>query len=270
MINITDAKVLVVDDAKTIRMMVVGFLRDLGVKEVMDVADGKAAINILAKAKFDLVICDWYMPELTGIDVIRKVKAADPMNAPPFIMITTEKQYDSVKEAMAFGIDEYLVKPFNAEQLCDKVKRVLSQRQQLGSSLNGLSMLLVEDSRSVRLLLKQMLTNLGAEEIYEAESVNQSLGILDEHEDLDVVVCDWNMPETNGLEFLEMLRDSKKTDHLAYVMVSSESKEEKVKAAVKSGVDEYLMKPFQPTEISKKILRAIQRRKATLQKNFRR
>lgn len=270
MVNVTHARILVVDDAKTIRMMVVGFLRELGVKEVIDVEDGKAALNVMGSNKFDLVICDWYMPELTGIELIRKVKAQDALSAPPFLMITTEKQCASVKEAMAFGVDEYLVKPFNAEQLCKKVKNVLNQRQQLSSSLEGLSMLLVEDSRSVRLLLKQMLTNLGAEDVYEADSVKESLGLLEEHKDLDVIVCDWNMPETNGLEFLKMLRENKKTDHLAYVMVSSESKEAKVKAAVQSGVDEYLMKPFQPTEISKKILRAIQRRKASLHKNFRR
>ena len=268
--NIKDTKILVVDDAKTIRQMVKGFLNDLGIHSITEAEDGKQALSILKQTTVDLVICDWYMPEMSGIELIRSVRAKDPLTAPPFIMITTEKQCDAVKEAMAFGVDEYLVKPFSANQLFDKVKRVVTRKQKLRHSLQNLSLLLVDDSKSVRLLLHQMLDNLGADKIIEAESVDASWELLKEHDDVDVVVCDWNMPGTNGLEFLEMLRSNKTTDHMAYVRISSESKEDKVKTAVKSGVDEYLMKPFQPSEISKKILRATQRRKSSLTKNFRR
>jgi len=118
--------VLVVDDFATMRRIVKGVLKDLGFKNVIEAENGKAALSELKKEEIGLIISDWNMPEMTGIDLLKAVRAHDQYKELPFIMVTAEGQKDNVIEAVKAGVTNYIVKPFTPETLRQKLEAVFN------------------------------------------------------------------------------------------------------------------------------------------------
>ncbi len=119
-------KVLVVDDFATMRRIVKGVLKELGFKNVIEAENGKAALSELKKEEIGLVISDWNMPEMTGIDLLKAVRANDQYKELPFIMVTAEGQKNNVIEAVKAGVTNYIVKPFTPETLRQKLEAVFN------------------------------------------------------------------------------------------------------------------------------------------------
>ena len=117
--------VLVVDDFETMRRIVKSSLKKLGFSNVIEAEDGKVALRKLEKEKIGLIISDWIMPNMTGIELLRAVRSDDRFKEIPFIMLTTEGKKQDVIEAVNAGVSNYIVKPFNPDTLYDKIKKVL-------------------------------------------------------------------------------------------------------------------------------------------------
>ena len=123
--NVPDMKVLVVDDFRTAREMMRYSLRELGFRDITLAADGAEAINLIKSTKFDLIMCDWFMPKVQGIDVLRTVRE-DPINKDvTFVLATATSAEDCIKEAAAAKVSNYIMKPFTVETLRDKLARAL-------------------------------------------------------------------------------------------------------------------------------------------------
>ncbi len=116
-------KALVVDDSLTIRRIVVKALGLVGITEAAEAGDGTEALRALAGDKFDLILLDWNMPKMSGIDTLRALRQAG--QKVPVIMVTTEAEKSRVIEAIKTGANDYLIKPFSPDQLAAKVKSVL-------------------------------------------------------------------------------------------------------------------------------------------------
>ena len=115
-------KALVVDDSKAIRMILSRTLRELGF-EVIDAPDGVAALASLQNSgPIDLMMVDWNMPEMDGLELLRKVRADAAYRAVKVIMVTTENEADQMVAALEAGADEYVMKPFTKEILTDKLR----------------------------------------------------------------------------------------------------------------------------------------------------
>ena len=117
--------ILVADDQGVIRDMVRAILKGLGFENVLYAENGAIAIQIIASNQIDLVICDWNMPLLTGIDVLRKIRSDERYRAIPFLMLTAEAYRENVVEAMQMGVSDYISKPFTAEVLVEKIEKLL-------------------------------------------------------------------------------------------------------------------------------------------------
>ena len=117
--------VLVVDDFETMRRIVKSSLKKCGFSNVIEAEDGKLALKKLEKEKIGLIISDWIMPNMTGIEFLRAVRSDDRFKEIPFIMLTTEGKKQDVIEAVNAGVSNYIVKPFNPDTLYDKIKKVL-------------------------------------------------------------------------------------------------------------------------------------------------
>lgn len=115
-------KALVVDDSMTIRRIVIKALGMAGIAETTEAADGTEAITALGADKFDLVLMDWNMPKMSGIDALKTMRAKG--DTTPVIMVTTEAEKSRVIEAIKSGANDYLIKPFTPDQLAAKVKSV--------------------------------------------------------------------------------------------------------------------------------------------------
>jgi two-component system, chemotaxis family, chemotaxis protein CheY len=117
--------VLVVDDYNTMRRIIGNLLKQLGFKNIHEAADGSAALKILRDGQFGLVISDWNMVPMTGLELLKEVRADGKLKPTPFIMVTAESKTENVVTAKEAGVNNYIVKPFNAETLKQKIASVL-------------------------------------------------------------------------------------------------------------------------------------------------
>ena len=118
-------KVLIVDDYNTMLGILRKLLNQLNFTDITDASDGAEALGKLREEKFDLIISDWNMEPMTGIQLLREVRADANLKAIPFIMITAESQSEKEIAAKEAGVSNYIVKPFNAETLKSKIVGVL-------------------------------------------------------------------------------------------------------------------------------------------------
>ena len=116
--------VLVVDDYNTMIRIMHNLLKQLGFEQVDDASDGSAALAKLRKRDYGLVISDWNMEPMTGYDLLREVRADPSLSMTPFIMITAESKTENVIAAKKAGVNNYIVKPFNAATLKTKIEAV--------------------------------------------------------------------------------------------------------------------------------------------------
>ncbi|MEX5610082.1 response regulator, partial [Pseudomonas protegens] len=130
--------VLVVDDASFIRDLVKKCLRNYfpGIK-IEDAINGKKAQAMLAREAFDLVLCDWEMPEMSGLELLTWCREQDALKAMPFIMVTSRGDKENVVQAIQAGVSGYVSKPFTNEQLLTKVKQALNKVGKLDTLMNS-------------------------------------------------------------------------------------------------------------------------------------
>lgn len=117
--------ILVVDDYKTMVRIVRNLLNQLGYQDVDEANDGASALAKLRARRFGLVISDWAMEPMNGLELLQQVRADPELKTLPFIMITAENRRDRVAKAEQAGVDGYIVKPFTAEALNDRIARVM-------------------------------------------------------------------------------------------------------------------------------------------------
>ena len=118
-------KVLVVDDYKTMVRIIRNLLKQLNFNNVDEASDGSSALRKLREGSFDLVISDWNMEPMTGLQLLKEVRSDDRLKDTPFIMITAESKTENVIAAKQAGVSNYIVKPFNAATLKSKISSVL-------------------------------------------------------------------------------------------------------------------------------------------------
>ncbi|MCB0342031.1 MAG: response regulator [Pseudobdellovibrionaceae bacterium] len=122
--------ILLVDDMKTMRALVKKTCMNLGFKNFTEAVDGKDAWEKLTTpgSKFDLVLSDWNMPNLQGIELLKKVRAEESTKNIPFLLITAENEAGQVQEAIVAGVDNYLIKPFSANDLKSRLEAIYKKR----------------------------------------------------------------------------------------------------------------------------------------------
>ena len=117
-------KVMIVDDFATMRRILRNILKQIGFKNIIEADDGKHALKELKKEKVDLIMCDWNMPEMPGIELLKNVRSDDELKEIPFVMVTAEAQKDNILEAVKSGVSNYVVKPFTAETITEKLSKI--------------------------------------------------------------------------------------------------------------------------------------------------
>jgi two-component system chemotaxis response regulator CheY len=125
-------KVLVVDDFPTMRRIVKNLLKQIGFENIDEAEDGVQALNKLKGGNYGLLVSDWNMPNMQGIDLLRNVRQeAEPLKNIPFLMVTAEAEKGKVIEAIKAGVDNYIVKPFTAEGLKEKLEKMADKKKSL-------------------------------------------------------------------------------------------------------------------------------------------
>ncbi len=120
-------KILIVDDFSTMRRIIKNLLRDLGYNNTAEADDGSTALPMLKNGNFDFLITDWNMPTMTGIDLLRAVRADDHLKTLPVLMVTAEAKRDQIVEAAQVGVNSYIIKPFTADTLKEKIEKIFER-----------------------------------------------------------------------------------------------------------------------------------------------
>ncbi|MBN1841801.1 MAG: response regulator [Deltaproteobacteria bacterium] len=120
--------VLVVDDFATMRRIIKNALKQIGFTKILEADDGTTALAVLKKNEVDLIISDWNMPKMTGLDLLKKVRGEESTKKIPFLMVTAEAQKDNVLQAIQAGVSNYVVKPFTADAIKEKLTQVFSKK----------------------------------------------------------------------------------------------------------------------------------------------
>ncbi|MCC6219883.1 MAG: response regulator [Deltaproteobacteria bacterium] len=124
--NATDTTVLIVDDIGEMRMILRTILRHMGVRNILEAVDGLKAMEILGNLamsqKLDLIIADWNMPNMSGLDLLKEVRKSAALKYIPFLMVTSENELENVLSAKDAGVTDYVVKPFNTRLLEAKLR----------------------------------------------------------------------------------------------------------------------------------------------------
>jgi two-component system chemotaxis response regulator CheY len=123
----TSMKVLVVDDFATMRRIVKGVLKQLGFSDIIEAENGSSALDELKKENVGLIVSDWNMPKMTGLDLLKAVREDEKLKSIPFIMVTAEGQKENVLEAVKAGVSNYIVKPFTPETFNEKLVKVFGK-----------------------------------------------------------------------------------------------------------------------------------------------
>ncbi|NPA53422.1 MAG: response regulator [Aquificae bacterium] len=119
-------KILVVDDMATMRRIIKGLLNQLGYKNIEEAEDGKVALQKLKTQKFDFVVTDWNMPNMTGLELVQEIRKDPELKDLPVLMVTAEAKKENVLMAIKAGVNNYIVKPFTAEVLKEKMEKIFS------------------------------------------------------------------------------------------------------------------------------------------------
>lgn len=120
-------KILVVDDFSTMRRIIKNLLRDLGFTNIQEADDGTTALPMLKGGGFDFLVSDWNMPGMTGIDLLRAVRADENLKTLPVLMVTAESKREQIIEAAQAGVNGYVVKPFTAATLKEKIEKIFER-----------------------------------------------------------------------------------------------------------------------------------------------
>lgn len=122
-------KILIVDDFSTMRRIIKNLLRDLGFSNTEEADDGNTALPMLRTGKYDFLVTDWNMPGMTGIELLKEVRADANLKHMPVLMVTAEAKRDQIVAAAQAGVNGYVVKPFTAAVLKEKIDRIFERVQ---------------------------------------------------------------------------------------------------------------------------------------------
>lgn len=120
-------KILVVDDFSTMRRIVKNLLKELGFSKFDEADDGATAWPMIQNGQYDFIVSDWNMPEMSGLDLLKNVRADEKLKSTPFLLITAEAKRSQILEAAEAGVDGYIVKPFTAATLNAKIEKIFER-----------------------------------------------------------------------------------------------------------------------------------------------
>lgn len=120
-------KILIVDDFSTMRRIIKNLLRDLGFNNTSEADDGSTALPMLQAGNFDFLVTDWNMPGMTGIELLKAVRSDERLGSMPILLVTAEAKKEQIVEAAQAGVNGYIVKPFTAQTLKEKIDKIFER-----------------------------------------------------------------------------------------------------------------------------------------------
>ena len=252
-ITLDQLSILLVEPSSTQRRIITNHLNGFGVMNINTVATGTDAIETMDKDKHDLVISAMHLEDMTGTELVQNMRMDDATSEIPFMLISSGTDFRYLEPIRQAGVIALLPKPYEIDQL----KRALFSTVHYldpgsldSQAINPetLNVLVVDDSFTARKHIKRVLGNMGIKKLSEAENGLEAVDII-KAESFDLIVTDYNMPEMDGKQLVEHIRNNSNQKTIPVLMVSSESDDNRLAAVQQAGISAICDKPFEPETV---------------------
>ncbi|MBV2128842.1 response regulator [Arsukibacterium indicum] len=252
-----DLHILLVEPSDTQRKIISHHLKQEQVQHISEANTVNAAFLKLNEHQPDLIACALHFADGTALDLLQKIKQIPKLAEIPFMLVSSETRKATLEEFKQSGVVAILPKPFTTAHLGKALNAAIDllSPSELELSLfdvHDIRVLVVDDSRLARNHIKRVLSNLGIQHLTEAEDGREAIAIL-KQQMFDLVVTDYNMPEVNGRELTQYIRENSQQSHIPVLMVTSEANDTHLSNIAQSGVNAMCDKPFEP-ELVKALL----------------
>lgn len=277
--NLHQLNYLVVDDLELMRAVTVNQLRGMGFEKVKVARNGAEALDMLRANKFDAVLSDWNMPVMSGLELLKAVRADNKLSQLPFLMITAEAERQRIEEVISAGVNGLLVKPYNAGSLKSRLERMLLPQQRplpkpapiapepvaaskpddgaMAVAALSPSRILVVDDYPVSLKLLERLFS-DEYQVLTATDGAQALALCQAEALPDLVLMDVLMPGMDGFEVVRRLRDNPATAQLPVIFVTGLSDDEARVKGLELGAVDFVSKTSDPKALRARVRNFIQ------------
>lgn len=266
---------LVVDDFEPMRKVTSGQLRSLGAHTIVTANNGVEALRLLKKQRIDIVLSDWNMPIMTGLELLKAVRADERLSHLPFIMITAEAERHRIEEAIVSGVSDLLVKPYTADRLAGHIDKALSSRPKPVAALQAPAsapaaparidepfakgptqasqptILVVDDTPDNLLLLSHLFKDEYRVRI--AHSGIKALDICQSDDPPDLVLLDIMMPGMDGFEVARLMRAHPTSETIPVIFVTAMSGPDARIRGMELGAVDFVAKPIDPDVLKPRV-----------------
>ncbi|MFT4929106.1 MAG: two-component system chemotaxis response regulator CheY [Phenylobacterium sp.] len=259
----TDLSILLIESSGIQRKIITRQLAKEGIEDIAEAKNITEAIHYLTSHIPDLVICSLHFPDGTGLELVTTIRNHKEWQDIPFMLVSSEHRKEQLEAFKQAGIVAILPKPFTAAHLGQAINTTIdllsTDEMELSYfDIHQLRVLVVDDSRLARNHIKRVLSNLGILTMTEAENGQQAIELLSNGM-YDLVVTDYNMPEVNGQELTEFIRQKSEQSHIPVLMVTSEASETHLSNIEQSGVNAMCDKPFEPEVVKQLLFKLLER-----------
>jgi two-component system, sensor histidine kinase and response regulator len=248
---------LVVDDIAAMRNITASLLRGLKMGQVFLASNGKEALQMLERQRIDMILSDWKMPVMSGLELLKEIRQNGSTAQMPFIMITAEADRGRISEVIAAGVSDLLIKPYTSGQLVSRIERSLSHQRMAPKASPAAAprpategvpqlptVLLVDDTPANLQLLHELLK--GEFRVRTASNGQKALDICQSDTPPDLVLLDVMMPDMDGFEVAQRLRQHPNSETIPVIFVTAKTDQESHLKGLELGAVDFVAKPVDP------------------------
>jgi two-component system chemotaxis response regulator CheY len=259
--ELTDIRVILVEPSRTQQHIIQQFLNDLGILNITCLRNGSETLEQVENSAQDLIISSMYLPDMTGADLVHKLRQKPNSYDMTFLLISSETNIQYLEPIRQAGAIAILPKPFTSSELDIALNATLDylNPQQIELDLldiEDISLLVVDDSPTSLNYLCKILNDIGINKITRATNGKEAFELINDQY-YDLIVTDFNMPEMDGLQLTTSIREESNQKTIPILMVTSEKNESRLAAVQQAGVFAVMDKPFKPATIRQFITQAI-------------
>ncbi|TAN52828.1 MAG: response regulator [Methylococcaceae bacterium] len=259
---------LIVDDFDSMRQVTATLLRSLGAASILMASNGAEALRLLRAQPVDVILSDWNMPVMTGLELLKAVRADQRLHHLPFLMITAETSRQQIQEAIACGVSELLIKPYTAALLAERLKRALTHKARkitpapasaatqiapppTAKKSERATILIVDDTPDNL----HLLANLFKTEYRVQVAINgeQALGFCQSDSPPDLVLLDIMMPGMDGFEVAKRMRSHPNSENIPVIFVTAMTDDVARLQGLELGAMDFVTKPVNPDVLKPRV-----------------
>lgn len=241
--------VTVIEPSKVQRNIITGHLNSFGIEHIEEFSEAKPALEHMLSSPPDIVLSAMHLPDMTGTELVTQMRGLGSLEQVTFLLISSETHYRYLEPIRQAGAIAILPKPFSREEMATALRSTLhyisdAETDTDNEEYDALTVLVVDDSSMSRKYISQMLESLSIKSIETAKDGSEALQLIEEGHRFDLIITDYNMPNVDGQELTEHIRNHSEQPTVPILMVTSEQNESRLAAVQSAGVSAICNKPL--------------------------